>query len=145
MNHFDVGDSRRSQGRTITEADLHAWSGLVHDFTTLHVDAETARTLTFGERIAHGNIALNLSVGLFFPTHAQWLTGGGTLRSTGWTSLRFTAPVRIGDTLTCTRTVAEPVDSAADSRIVVHDVRVTNQRDELVMSGQETLRSVGGS
>jgi oxepin-CoA hydrolase/3-oxo-5,6-dehydrosuberyl-CoA semialdehyde dehydrogenase len=113
----------------------------VHDFTTLHVDAEAARTLTFGERIAHGSIALNLSVGLFFPVHAQWLTREGTMRSVGWTGVRFTTPVRIGDTLSCTRTIVET--DGADDRpsTVVHEVKVTNQNNELVMSGRETFRS----
>ena len=66
MTAFTVGETRQSQGRTISEADILTWAGLVHDFTTLHVDAETAASLFFGERIAPGSIAWSLSVGLFF-------------------------------------------------------------------------------
>jgi acyl dehydratase len=141
VSDFAVGQSRRSQGRTVTEADLLAWSGLVHDFTTLHIDAEAARTLTFGERIAHGSIALTLSVGLFFPVHATWFAGDGGQRSAGWAKVRFTAPVLIGDTIHCTRTIVESSRTADGLVELVHDVQVVNQRGELVMSGRETLRS----
>lgn len=141
MTDVETGDSRDSQGRTITEADIVAWSGLVHDFTTLHVDAETARTLYFGERIAHGSIALSLAVGLFFPLHAAWYTADDTLESVGWIEVRFTSPVKIGDTLRCTRTVTDVRNDDDGSRVVEHRVEVTNQRTETVLSGRETLRS----
>jgi acyl dehydratase len=35
-----LGETRESQGRTITDADVLTWAGLVQDFTQLHVDAE---------------------------------------------------------------------------------------------------------
>ena len=72
MTDYEVGDSRVSQVRTITEADLVTWSGLVHDFTSLHVDVELMKESTFGQRIAHGHIAFNLSIKLFFPTQRNW-------------------------------------------------------------------------
>lgn len=67
-----VGDQRTSAGRTITDADIRVWAGLVHDFTSLHVDTELMRHSAFGRPIAHGYVALNLSIGLFFPEHADW-------------------------------------------------------------------------
>jgi acyl dehydratase len=140
---FAVGDSRVSQGRTITEADILAWSGLVHDFTPLHVDAEASKAGFFGERIAHGSIALNLSVGLFFPSDRQWLTGFGSLRALGWQNARFTHPVRIGDTLRCRRTVVEIATPNPQSFVVTFDVEVYNQHDEPVMVGQERAGTRG--
>jgi acyl dehydratase len=139
MTAFTVGDTRQSQGRTISEADILAWAGLVHDFTTLHVDAQTAATLFFGERIAHGSIALSLSVGLFFPTEADWYSAHNTLRSTGWTAVRFTNPVKIGDTIRCSRTVIDVVHENGRVTTIAHQVEVTNQRGELVLTGRETL------
>lgn len=123
-----------SQGRTITEADLVAWSGLVHDFTPLHSDAELAETLMFGQRIAHGSIALNLSVGLLFPGNADWLAGRV---SRGWRSIRFTKPVLIGDTLTCFREIDTAAEDENGRFVETERVEVRNQHGELVMTGYE--------
>jgi acyl dehydratase len=139
---FTIGETRQSQGRTISDADILAWAGLVHDFTTLHVDAETTASLVFGERIAHGSIAWSLSVGLFFPTEADWYTAHDTLRSTGWKAVRFTNPVKIGDTIRCTRTITDVVFEGGNVRSVEHQVEVRNQRGELVMTGRETLSAI---
>jgi acyl dehydratase len=139
---FTVGEMRQSQGRTISEADILTWAGLVHDFTTLHVDAETTASLFFGERIAHGSIAWSLSVGLFFPTEADWYTAHNTVRSTGWKAVRFTNPVKIGDTIRCRRTVTDVVSEDGQVKSVEHQVEVRNQRGELVMTGLETMSAI---
>src|SRR5215218_426752 len=129
-----VGDQRLSQGRTITDADILAWAGLVHDFTSLHVDAELMRESLFGRPIAHGYIALNLSIGLFFPEHRQWYAPDGQDASVGWTQVRFLAPVFVGDTLRCRRTVAATDPAAGE---MTHLVEVLNQDDVVVVSGSE--------
>lgn len=130
----EVGEVRLSQGRTITDADIVNWAGLVHDFTPLHVDAVLMRNSPFGRPIAHGYIALNLSIGLFFPEHAAWLAPDGRDRSLGWTDVRFLAPVHVGDTLRGRRTV-----TAVEAGVVTHLVEVLNQDDVVVLSGRESL------
>ena len=129
-----VGDERTSQGRTVTEADLAIWGGLVHDFTPLHFDAHLMSESFFGRPIAHGYIAMNLSVGLFFPVHRAWLSPGTTTRSAGWEGVRFHHPVQTGDPLPCRRTI-----TALDGDLVSHRVEMLNQTDEVVMSGIEHL------
>src|SRR5258705_13022028 len=122
---YVIGESVTSRARTITEADLLAWSGLVHDFTSLHVDAEMMKESVFGERIAHGYIAFCLSVGLFFPTQRDWYAPTAEVTTQAWTNVRFTAPVRIGDTLRCRRTVAE-IEPAAVGVAITHVVEMFN-------------------
>ena len=129
-----VGDTVVSQGRTITEADIVNWAGLVHDFTTLHVDAETMKDSFFGRPVAHGYIALNLAVGLMFPGLADWYAPDRKELSTGWTDVRFLAPVHARDTLRCRRTVLEV---GRDS--VQHRVEMVNQDGIVVVSGIEQL------
>jgi acyl dehydratase len=123
-----------SQGRTVTEADIRTWAGLVHDYTALHVDAEVMGHSFFGRPVAHGYIALNLAIGLMFPGLADWYAPGRAQLSIGWTDVRFLAPVYAGDTLRCRRTVR----SAAADR-VDHLVEVLNQDDTVVVSGVEHL------
>lgn len=135
-HHVDprVGVEVVSQARTVTETDIRVWAGLVHDYTTLHVDAETMKDSFFGRPVAHGYIALNLAIGLMFPGHADWYAPGRAERTTGWRDVRFLAPVHAGDTLRCRRTV---VSGGPDG--VEHRVEVLNQDDTVVVSGLERL------
>lgn len=140
MSDITIGDQRTSQGRTVTEADLLVWGGLVHDFTPLHFDAQLMGESFFGRTIAHGYIAMNFSIGLFFPAHRTWISPGKATRSTGWDEVRFHHPVRPGDTLRCRRTII-----AVDGDRVSHRVEVLNQSGETVMSGTEHLELDSGS
>jgi acyl dehydratase len=123
-----------SQGRTITESDIRTWAGLAHDYTSLHVDADAMRHSFFGRPVAHGYIALNLAVGLMFPGLADWYAPGREQFTTGWSEVKFLAPVHAGDTLRCRRTVM-----AADGNTVDHLVEMVNQDDTVVLSGIEHL------
>ena len=134
-----TGDTRETQGRTITDADLVTWAGLVHDFTRLHFDAEYMKETPFGRPIAHGYIAMNLAVGLMFPAHAEWYAPDGDDRTLGWTNVQFLAPVHVGDTLTCRRTVTEV---SADE--VVYHVEIFNQHQTVAMSGTERVERSAG-
>jgi acyl dehydratase len=134
-----VGDQRVSQGRTITEADIIIWAGLVHDFTSLHVDTELMKESFFGRPIAQGYIALNLSIGLMFPGLADWYAPGGVDGTFGWQDVRFLEPVYVGDTLRCRRTVLHLNDGE-----VGHHVEVVNQSERIVMSGFETMSPSAG-
>ncbi|MEA2419828.1 MAG: hypothetical protein QOE60_2034 [Thermoleophilaceae bacterium] len=92
MSDIQVGD-RESWTRTITEADVVLYAGLIGDRGPLHLDVDFARRTPFGERLSYGM----LSAGYIGATLAQLL--GITSAYVGQ-SLRFRAPVRIGDTIT---------------------------------------------
>lgn len=85
-----------SLAKTITEADILMYAAVSLDTNPLHLDAETARQSIFGERIAHGM----LSAGLISALLGTRLPGPGTLYMRQ--SLRFAAPVKIGDTVRAT-------------------------------------------
>ena len=93
-----IGQSA-SLGKTITEADILLYAAISTDTNPVHIDAEAAKQSIFGERIAHGM----LSAGLISAVLGTRLPGPGTLymRQT----LRFAAPVKIGDTVKATATV----------------------------------------
>ena len=86
--------------KTITEADILIYSGISLDTNPIHVDTESARQSIFGERIAHGMLV----AGLISAVIGTKLPGPGTLYLDQ--SLRFIAPVKIGDTVTATVEVA---------------------------------------
>jgi 3-hydroxybutyryl-CoA dehydratase len=91
---------RASLAKTITEADILLFAAVSLDTNPVHLDADAASKSVFKERVAHGM----LSAGLISAVLGTRLPGPGTIYM-GQT-LRFRAPVRIGDTVTATAEVA---------------------------------------
>jgi 3-hydroxybutyryl-CoA dehydratase len=85
-----------SLAKTITEADILMYSAVSMDTNPVHIDAEAAKGSIFHERIAHGM----LSAGLISAVLGTQLPGPGTLYLRQ--SLRFAAPVKIGNTVRAT-------------------------------------------
>lgn len=88
-----------SIARTVTEADIVLFAGVTGDINPVHLDAEYAAQTMFKTRIAHGMIA----AGLISAVLGTRLPGPGTIYLNQ--SLKFRAPVRIGETVTATCTV----------------------------------------
>lgn len=87
--------------KTVTEADIFAYAGLSGDFNPVHVNDEFARDSFFKGRIAHGM----LSASFISTVLGMRLPGPGCVYVSQ--SLRFRAPVRIGDTVTALVEVTE--------------------------------------
>ncbi|SHK80630.1 Acyl dehydratase [Pseudonocardia thermophila] len=100
-----VGETVRFR-KTVTESDVGLFAGITGDFAPNHVDEEYMRTTPYGTRIAHGVLVLGLA-----STASTILAGRipGTTVSAGYDRVRFTGPVRIGDTVTIDYTV-ESID-----------------------------------
>jgi 3-hydroxybutyryl-CoA dehydratase len=120
FEEYQIGDTWRSRGRTITESDLvmfAAWSG---DWYPLHTDQEWAKNTQFGQRIAHGLLILSASMGL---TH---LEPGRVVAFYGIDHLRFVRPTYIGDTIHVEMEVASKQDKG-EAGIVASHATVLNQ------------------
>lgn len=97
--------------KTITEADILMYAAVSTDTNPVHINAEAAAKSQFGQRIAHGM----LSAGLISAVLGTRLPGPGTIYL-GQT-LRFRAPVKIGDTVVVTVTVAELIPEKSRARL----------------------------
>ena len=113
--------------KTVTEADVVLFAGVTGDFNPVHVDAVAAERSRFGGRIAHGM----LSASFISTVLGTRLPGPGTVYLSQ--TLRFTAPVRIGDTVTARVEVAE---ATAAKRRVRLTTTCRNQRGETVVEGE---------
>ncbi len=113
--------------KTITGTDIALFAGVTGDFNPVHIDAEAAARSPFGERIAHGM----LSAGLVSAAIAMKLPGAGTIYLTQ--SLRFTKPVRIGDTVTARVEIVELIVAKRRVRLTT---TCRNQRGEVVLDGE---------
>ena len=85
--------------RTVTEADIIAFAGVSGDDNPVHLNEDYAASTMFKGRIAHGM----LSVGYISAVIGTRLPGPGCNYLSQ--SLRFRAPVSIGDTVTARGTV----------------------------------------
>ena len=86
--------------KTITEADLLMFAGVSGDTNPIHLDEDFASRTMFESRIAHGMLTASL-VSTVLGTR---LPGPGAVYISQ--SVRFLAPVRIGDTVIARAEVA---------------------------------------
>ncbi len=133
---FKAGDRFTSGGMTVTEADIIAFARQ-WDPQPFHIDAEFARSWTYGGLIASGLHTMCVTLRL-------WLELGilraCSLGSPGLGEVQFPRPVRPGDTLRVITDITElrPSSSKPDRGVARIRQVTINQRDEPVME-QETV------
>jgi acyl dehydratase len=132
---YEVGSTRQTQGRTMTEADIVLHAGQSGDFCPHHMDAEWCKGQEFRQRIAHGTLVFTMAVGL---TAGEVNPEAFTY---GYDRLRFVKPVFIGDTLRVRVTVKEKRDSPKRPGygIVVELVEAFNQHHNVVLACEHLL------
>ncbi len=136
FEEFEIGQEIFSPGRTITEGDIVNFAALSGDWTQLHTDVEYAQANMFGERIAHGLLGLSVGVGSLV---AQGFVEGTVMAFMGleW---KFTAPIKIGDTVHGVARVKQKKEmKAAGGGIIIIEARILNQRDEVTQQGNLTM------
>src|ERR1700740_2531126 len=86
--------------KTVTEADIVLFAGITGDTNPVHLDEEFAKPTMFKGRIAHGM----LTAGFISAVFGTKLPGPGCVYMSQ--TLKFKAPVRIGDTVLARVTVS---------------------------------------
>jgi monoamine oxidase len=99
------------------------------------MDAEFAKTLPGGQRIAHGTMVFSIGVGLT----ASLINP--VAFSYGYDRLRFVRPVHIGDTIRTRVTISSKEDDPKRKHVgrVVERCEVLNQRNEVVLAADHIL------
>jgi len=126
---LSVGDAAEIS-KTVTEEDVRAFAELTGDRNPVHLDEEYAAGTRFGRRIAHGMLGASLISAVL----ANELPGRGTVYLSQ--TLRFTAPVYLGDTVTA-RVVVKGVRE--DKPVVTLETVCTNDRGERVVEGEAVV------
>lgn len=125
---LEVGQTA-SYSKTVSERDIQLFAEVSGDHNPVHLDAEYAATTMFKERIAHGMF----SGALISAAVACELPGPGTIYI--GQRMSFTAPVKLGDTLTVRLEVLEKLPKFR----VRMATRVFNQSDEMVVDGEAEI------
>ena len=132
---FHVGE-RAQYERTVTEADVQRFAEISGDDNAIHLDEAFAKTTRFAGRVAHGALTFG-----FLAASQTRLIGTGII----WlgATVRFTAPVRIGDTVVTETEIVEVVPDKQLLRVKctarIRDGAVVMEGDSLVKRLKEVV------
>jgi len=125
-----IGDFAE-HAKTISESDVYLFAGITGDMNPAHINAQDAAQGMFKERIAHGM----LSAGLVSAVLGMQIPGPGTIYLAQ--TLKFTAPVKFGDTITAR---AEVIERTVERNRIVLKTTCVNQNGILVLDGEATVK-----
>jgi len=114
---------------TVTEADVAGFAEISGDTNPVHLDAEYAATTMFKERIVHGM----LSAAYISAVFGTRLPGPGAIYVSQ--SLKFKAPVKIGDTVVTTVKIVELVEAKRRAKFET----ICMVGDQPVLTGEAEL------
>lgn len=134
FDEIEIGEKRRSGGRTITETDIVMFCYMTGNFEGIHANEEHAKHTRYGTRVAAGRMLYALTSGVLGPFrhNVEYILYGVD-------KIRFINAVVPGDTLYYESTIAGKEIRDEKSGFVTIDVVVKNQRDEIVMASTERL------
>lgn len=131
LKYEDIQVGQKSSlSKKITDADIRTFADVTGDHNPIHLDEEFAKDSMFKERIAHGM----LSAGLISAVLGTQLPGINTIYLKQ--SLEFTAPVKIGDTITAEIEIMEKMEKKMLRLLTT----VKNQNGIVVVKGEALVK-----
>ena len=129
LDDLEIGMSA-CYSRTITDADVVNFAGVSGDTNPIHLDEEFASRTHFGTRIAH----VMLYASYLYTILGTKLPGPGSVYIDQ--RLQFTAPVKVGDTVSAC-VVVRKID-AKTARVTLDTV--CKVKDRIVIQGEALLK-----
>jgi 3-hydroxybutyryl-CoA dehydratase len=127
--NIKIGDTYTTT-REVTDAMVRGFAEFSGDFNPLHLDEEYAKNTRFGRRIAHGMLT-----GAFISSLLGYEFAERRIVYLSQT-MKFVAPVYIGDTVTVLGTVTSIRN---DKPIVTLSTVCSKQTGEDVVTGEATV------
>jgi 3-hydroxybutyryl-CoA dehydratase len=124
-----IGD-KFSTERYVTDELVRQFAEVSGDYNPIHLDEEFAKNTRFGKRIAHGMLSgafISAVLGNEFKNRKIVYLSQ---------TMRFTAPVFLGDTVTAMGTVT---NIREDKGIVTLETVCTKQNGETVVTGEAVV------
>ena len=126
IDQLEIGE-KASMRKTFTESDVYSFAQICGDRNPLHINKEYASESLFKERVVHGM----LTAGLISAVIGTRLPGVGTIYLSQ--SLRFTAPVKFGDTIEAEVEVVAKLEEKNQARL---RTICRNQGGQTVIDGE---------
>lgn len=122
--------------RTVCEADNLMFSALTYNSAWLHTDEEYSKSVGHPGRLVNSLFTLSLACGVTVGD----TTLGTTQGNLGFSDVKFTHPVYIGDTLRSETEIISRRESKSrpNAGIVEFETRSYNQDDKMVLSFRRT-------
>ncbi|KAA9132989.1 MaoC family dehydratase [Microbacterium caowuchunii] len=108
----------------VTQDRVNTFADATDDHQWIHTDPERAKDGPFGAPIAHGFLTLSLLIPLW--TQLFEVEGVGTKVNYGLDKVRFVSPVKVGDRIRMTGTIAEVTEVAGGYQLTV-DVTIETE------------------
>lgn len=115
--------------RTVTEADIVLFAGISGDTNPVHINELFASNTMFSGRIAHGM----LTASFISTVIGTRLPGPGAIYVSQ--SLRFKAPVRVGDTIEARATIVDLIPEKRRATLST----VVSVGDKVVLEGEAVV------
>lgn len=129
IDQIRIGDSAKF-GKTLTEADVYQFAGILGNFNPLYVNIEFAAKTPLKKRV----VPTMLVAGLVSKILGTQLPGNGTVHVSQ--DMEFLKPVFIGDTIEA-KIVVTSIDGKRCR--VSFDVTCINQDSEVVATGETVV------
>ena len=127
--NLNIGDTF-SKSREVTDELIRQFAEVSGDYNPIHLDEEFAKTTRFGRRIAHGMLG-----GAFISAVLGYEFSVRKIIYLSQT-LKFVAPVFIGDTVTAKATIKS---IRQDKPIITVETICENQAGETLIKGEAVL------
>ena len=124
-----IGDNFSTE-REITDELIRKFAEVSGDYNPIHLDEEFAKSTRFGKRIAHGMLSgafISAVLGNEFRERKMVYLSQ---------TMKFVAPVFIGDTVTASGTVTRIRE---DKGIVILETLCKNQNGETLVTGEAAV------
>jgi len=129
IKEINIGDKDYFE-KTVTETDVYLYAGVTGDLNPAHINQREAEASMFKGRIAHGM----LTAGFISAVLGMRLPGPGTIYL--GQELKFTAPVKFGDTI---KAEVEVIEMKEEKNIIKLSTTCTNQDGVVVLKGIATV------
>ena len=136
FEELHIGDEYLSPRRTVSEADIVLFTSITGLLNPLFTDEIFAREKGLGMRVAPGPLTLSYAIGL-----ADELVYGTVCAVLGINNVKFTVPVKPGDTIRVKTTILDKIESTSkpDRGIGILHQEVYNQLEEIVCTFERTM------
>jgi acyl dehydratase len=124
LDDFEVGTViEHRPGRTISEADNTWFTLLTMNKHPLHFDGAYAENSEFGRLVVNSALTLAFVMGMSVSSTSQ-----KAIANLGWTDIKMTAPVFVGDTIYAESEVLEVRESRSRPGQGIVKVRTTGRK-----------------
>jgi 3-hydroxybutyryl-CoA dehydratase len=138
LKEIEEGKSLGPLVKHITQETINLYAGASGDFNPIHVNESFAGKTPLGGTIAHGMLSLAYISEVMTSAFGQRWMSGGKLRA------KFKESARPGDTLTISGRI-NCIDKKDDVSYANCDFECRNQKDEVIVAGEATIRLLDDS